>query len=80
LLPLVPGGEDALVADRCQAGEPEHERSEAGEPDPAAGDVVGRCVFDAGVEPFGGGAPLVGEPPRGGGVVVFLPGLGKAPG
>src|SRR5258706_7698409 len=73
----VVGGEDALVAGGQQAGGPEHERAEAGHAAPAAGDVVAGRVFDRGVGPLGAGAPGVGAAPGGGGVVVFLPGLGR---
>jgi hypothetical protein len=40
-------------------------------------DAAGDGVLDAGVEPFGGGAPLVGEPPGVRGVVELLPGLDR---
>src|SRR5215510_13329540 len=52
----VPGGQDALVADGQQAGEPEHQ------PDPAAGDVVAGRVLGGGEGPLGAGAPGVGPP------------------
>jgi len=76
----VPGGQDALVADGEQAGEPERDRGQAREPGPAVGDVVGGGVLDGGEGPFGAGAAGVGLAVRGGGVVVFLRGFGKAPG
>jgi hypothetical protein len=75
-----PGGEDPLVADGEQAGEAEGERGQAREAGPAAGDVVGGGVLGGGEGPFGAGAPGVGAAVRGRGVVVFLRGLGKAPG
>src|SRR6266498_1638787 len=40
-----PGVQDSLVADGQQAGEPEHDRGQAGEPGPAAGDVVAGGVL-----------------------------------
>jgi hypothetical protein len=52
-----------LVAHDDEAGEPECERAQAGEADPAAVDAVDGGVFDGGVESFGGGAPPVGELP-----------------
>jgi hypothetical protein len=60
------GGQDPLVAHDCHAGQPEHERGDAGEADPAAVDAAGRGVFDGGVESFGGAAPPVGPSPRSG--------------
>jgi hypothetical protein len=63
-LPLFPGVQGALVAHDHEAGEPEHERGDARQADPAAVDAVDGGVFDGGVEPFGGGAPAVGDPPR----------------
>src|SRR5712691_10846704 len=53
----VPGDQDPLVADGQQAGEPERERGQAGEPGPAAGDVVAGGVLGGGEGPFGAGAP-----------------------
>ena len=58
----VPGGQDALVADGEQAGQPEHERCQAHEPGPAAGDVVGGGVLGGGEGSLGAGAPGVGLP------------------
>ena len=77
LLAGVPGGQDALVADGEQAGEPERERGQAHEAAPAAGDVVAGGVLDGGEGSFGAGAAGVGAAPGRGGVVVFLPGLGR---
>ena len=71
----VPGGEDPLVADRVQGGEPERGRGQAHEAAPAAGDGVAGGVLDGGEASFGGGAAGVGAAVRRGGVVVFLPGL-----
>jgi len=76
----VPGGEDALVADREQAGEPQGERGDAGQAAPAAGDAGGGGVLDGGEGALGAGAPRVGAAVGRGWVVVFLAGLGKAPG
>src|SRR5215813_6625756 len=70
LLLVVPGVQGALVADGEQAGQPEHERGEAGQADPAAVDAVDGGVLDRGVEPFGRGEAGVGDPPRLRGVVV----------
>jgi hypothetical protein len=61
----VPGGQDALVADGEQAGEPEGEQGQAHDPRPAAGDVVGGGVFGGGEGPLGAGAPGVGLAVRG---------------
>src|SRR5205807_9805058 len=61
----VPGGENALVADGVQAGEPERERGEAHEAAPAAADGVTGWVFDGGEASFGGGAAGVGAAVRG---------------
>jgi hypothetical protein len=74
---VVAGGQDALVADCQQAGDPQGERGQAHESAPAAGDAGGGAVFDGGVEAFGGGAPPVGPPPLWRGVVVLLPGFGR---
>jgi len=57
------GGQDALVADGHEAGKPEHEGGEVGLADPPPVDAGGGGVLDGGVESFGGGAPLAGEPP-----------------
>src|SRR6266568_1686666 len=67
----VVGGEDALVADCQQAGDPECERGQAREAAPAAGDAGGGGVLDGGVDALGGGAPPVGPPPLRRRVVVF---------
>src|SRR6516162_3808788 len=75
-LPVVVGGEDALVADGEGAGKPEHGGRQAHEPAPAAGDAGGGGVFDGGEGALGAGAPGVGAAPGWRGVVVFLPGLG----
>src|ERR1022692_1677710 len=72
----VVGGQDALVADGEQAGGEERDRGESHEAAPAAADVVGGGVFGGGEGPLGGGAAGVGPAVRGGGVVVFLRGLG----
>jgi hypothetical protein len=72
----VEGGEDALVADGEQAGQPERDRGQAREAAPAAGDAGGGGVLDGGEGPLGAGAPGVGTPVRRGWVVVFLAGLG----
>src|SRR6516225_512798 len=72
----VPGGQDALVADGEQAGEPEHQRGQAHQAGPAAGDVVAGRVFGGGEGSLGAGAPGVGLAVLLGGVVVFLPGFG----
>jgi len=63
LLPRIVCVQGALVAHGHEAGEPEHERGDARQPDPAAVDAVDGGVLDRGVEPFGGGAPPVGDPP-----------------
>src|ERR1700729_1599940 len=76
-LVVLPGGQDALVADGQQACCPEGERDQAGLAAPAAGDAGGGGVFDGGEGAFGAGAPGVGAPPLRSGVVVFLPGLGR---
>src|SRR5215831_20317286 len=55
LLPGLEGGQGALVAHDHQAGEPEHERGDAGQADPAAVDGAGGGVLDGGVEPLGRG-------------------------
>ncbi len=80
VLAEVPCDQDALVADGQQAGQPEHERCQAREPAPAAGDVVAGRVLGGGEGPLGAGAPGVGPPVRCRWVVVLLAGLGKAPG
>src|ERR1039457_852518 len=56
----VPGGEDALVADRVQAGQPESERGQAHEAAPAAADGVTGGGLDGGEASFSGGAAGVG--------------------
>jgi len=53
----VPGVQDSLVADDEQAGEPERDRGQAGEPGPAAGDVAGGGVLGGGEGPLGAGCP-----------------------
>src|SRR5947208_9520230 len=68
----VPGFQDALVADGQQAGEPEHDRGQAREPGPAAGDVVAGRVLGGGEGPLGAGAPGVGLAVFPGRVVVLL--------
>ena len=73
----VEGGEDALVADGEQAGDPEREGGQAGQAAPAAGDAGGGGVLDGGERALGAGAPCVGAAVRRGRVVVFLPGLGR---
>src|SRR5258708_36588359 len=73
----LPGGEDLLVAGDEQAGEPERERGQAREAAPASGHVVAGGVLGGGEGPLGTGAPCVGAAVRRGGVVVFLPGLGR---
>src|SRR6516162_3655936 len=72
----VEGGQDALVAEGQQAGEPEHEGSRAHQPGPEAGGVVAGGVLGGGEGPLGAGAPGVGPPLCLGGVVLFLPGFG----
>src|ERR1700691_846679 len=75
-LPCVPGGEDPLVADDEQAGDGEHEGRQAHQAAPAAADVVGGGGLGGGEAACGAGAAGVGPAVRGGGVVVFLRGLG----
>ena len=54
----------------------QHEGRQAHEAAPAAADVVGGGVLGGGEAAFGAGAAGVGAAVRGGGVVVFLRGLG----
>jgi len=77
-LPGVPGVQDALVADDEQCRGEQHQRGQAHEAAPAAGDVVGGGVLGGGEAAFGAGAAGVGAAVRGGGVVVFLRGLGES--
>jgi hypothetical protein len=79
-LPGVPGLQDALVADDEQRRGEQHQRGQAHQAAPAAADVVGGGVLGGGEAAFGAGAAGVGAAVRGGWVVVFLRGLGKAPG
>src|SRR6266487_121279 len=74
LLPRIECVQGALVAHDYEAGEPEHERRDAHQADPAAVDAVDGGILDGGVEPLGGGASPVGDPPGLRGVVMFLPG------
>src|SRR5262249_28058516 len=55
LLPGVPGGQDALVAGDQQGGGEQHQRGQAHEPAPAAGDVAGGGGFGGGGAAVGGG-------------------------
>src|SRR5271166_98298 len=72
----VPGGGDALVAGDGQAGGEQQAGGQAHDAAPAAGDVAGGGVLEGGEAAFGAGAACVGAAVRGGGVVVFLRGLG----
>src|ERR1035441_2124947 len=56
LLPGVPGGEDALVADDEQRRGEQHQRGQAHQAAPAAADVVGGGVLGGGEAAFGAGA------------------------
>src|ERR1019366_4176304 len=76
-LASVPWGGDARVAGDGQAGGEQQPGGQAHDPAPAAGDVVGGGVLEGGEDAFGAGAPVIGAAVRGGGVVVFLRGLGQ---
>src|SRR5215470_19010038 len=69
LLPGVPGGQDALVADDEQGCGEQHQGGRAHEAAPAAGDVAGGGVPGGGEAAFGAGAAGVGAAPGRGGIV-----------
>src|SRR5580698_5543109 len=73
----VPCGSDALVAGDDQAGGEQQPGGQAHDAAPAAGGVAGGGVLEGGEAAFGAGAAGVGAAVRGGGVVVFLRGLGQ---
>jgi hypothetical protein len=77
LLPGVPGGEDALVADGEQGRGEQHEGGQAHQAAPAAADVVGGGVLGGGEAAFGAGAAGIRAVPGRGRIVVFLRGLGQ---
>src|ERR1700750_1461925 len=72
LLPGVPGGQDALVADGEQGRGGTDQRCHAHQAAPAAADVVAGGVLGGGEAAFGAGAAGIGAAPGRRRVVVFL--------
>jgi hypothetical protein len=79
-LPGVPGVQDALVPDDEQAGDGQREGVRPMRRHQPRLVLLVAGVFGGGEAAFGAGAAGVGAAVRGGWVVVFLRGLGKAPG
>src|SRR5450755_1934815 len=77
VLASVPCGGGGRVVGDGQAGGEQHPGCQAHDAAPAAGGVAGGGVFEGGEDAFGAGAPVIGAAVRGGGVVVFLRGLGQ---